>query len=51
MNSNTGIIIGGVLLLVGVVLFVELRKPPAPKPGIFSQLGGIADGLGLGSLF
>lgn len=51
MNSNTGIILAVVVLLAGVVLFVELRKPPERKPGIFEQIGGVADGLGLGALF
>jgi hypothetical protein len=51
MNQNTGLILGAAVLIVGVVLFVELREKPQPKPGLFSQLGGIADGLGLGSLF
>lgn len=50
MNSNTAIILG-VMVLAGVVLFVALRKPPERKPGLFEQLGGIADGLGLGALF
>lgn len=51
MESNTGIILLAILLLAGVVLFLELRKPPERKPGIFEQIGGVADGLGLGSLF
>lgn len=50
MNTNTAILLA-VVVLAGVVLFVVLNKPPERKPGLFEQLGGIADGLGLGSLF
>jgi len=49
MSSNTAILLG-VVVLAGVVLFVVLNKPPERKPGLFEQLGGIADGLGIGGL-
>lgn len=50
-QPTTTIILVAILLLAAVLLFLQLQKPPARKPGLFEQIGGFADGLGLGSLF
>lgn len=45
MQSESTIIVAVILIAAAVVVVIELRKPAPQPPGLFQQLGGIADGL------
>lgn len=45
MSSESLIILLAILALVAVVVVKELNKPPVHTPGVFEQIGAVADSL------